>query len=53
MDELGFVPLSRAGSELLFELSNQRYERGSIIVTTNFVNGAEKVGHWGGGMVYH
>ena len=35
MDELGFVPLSRAGSELLFELSNQRYERGSIIVTTN------------------
>ena len=35
IDELGFVPLSRTGSELLFEVFSQRYERGSILVTTN------------------
>ena len=34
-DELGFVPLSRTGAELLFEVFSQRYERGSIMVTTN------------------
>ena len=28
IDELGFVPLSRTGSELLFEVFSQRYERG-------------------------
>ena len=35
IDELGFVPLSRTGAELLFEVFSQRYERGSILVTTN------------------
>ena len=35
IDELGFVPLSKTGSELLFEIFSQRYERGSIIVTSN------------------
>ena len=35
IDELGFVPLSRTGAELLFEVFNQRYERGSTMVTTN------------------
>ena len=35
IDELGFVPLSRTGAELLFEVFSQRYERGSIMVTTN------------------
>ena len=35
VDELGFVPLSKTGAELLFEVFSQRYERGSIIVTTN------------------
>ncbi len=35
IDELGFVPLSRTGSELLFEVFSQRYELGSILVTTN------------------
>ena len=35
VDELGFVPLSRTGAELLFEVFSQRYERGSIMVTTN------------------
>ena len=35
IDELGFVPLSKTGAELLFEVLSQRYERGSILVTTN------------------
>ena len=35
VDELGFVPLSKTGAELLFEVFIQRYERGSILVTTN------------------
>ena len=35
IDELGFVPLSRTGAELLFEAFSQRYERGSILVTAN------------------
>ena len=35
IDELGFVPLSRTGTELLFDVFSQRYERGSILVTTN------------------
>ena len=29
------MPLSRTGAELLFEVFSQRYERGSIMVTTN------------------
>ena len=33
IDELGFVPLSPTGAELLFEVFSQRYERGSILVT--------------------
>jgi DNA replication protein DnaC len=35
VDELGYVPLSPTGAELLFETFSQRYERGSIIVTSN------------------
>jgi DNA replication protein DnaC len=35
IDELGFVPLSKTGAELLFEVFGQRYERGSIVVPTN------------------
>jgi DNA replication protein DnaC len=35
IDELGFVPLSKSGAELLFEVISQRYERGSIIITSN------------------
>ncbi len=35
VDELGFVPLSKTGAELLFEVFSQRYERGSVLVTTN------------------
>ena len=35
IDELGFVPLSKTGAELLFELISQRYERGSTLITSN------------------
>lgn len=35
VDELGFVPFDRAGGELLFNLLAARYEKGSVIVTTN------------------
>jgi DNA replication protein DnaC len=35
IDELGFVPLSKTGAELLFEVFGQRCERGSIMVPTN------------------
>jgi DNA replication protein DnaC len=35
IDELGYVPLSPGGAELLFETFSQRYERGSTIVTSN------------------
>lgn len=35
IDELGYVPLSQTGAELLFEVFSQRYERASTIVTSN------------------
>jgi len=35
VDELGYVPLSVTGAELLFEAFSQRYERGSTIITSN------------------
>jgi DNA replication protein DnaC len=35
IDELGYVPLSTTGAELLFEVFSQRYERASTIVTSN------------------
>jgi len=35
IDELGFVPLSKVGAELLFEVFSQRYEQGSVLVTSN------------------
>ena len=35
IDELGFVPLSKSGAELLFEVISQCYESGSIIITSN------------------
>ncbi|MGM0661894.1 MAG: ATP-binding protein, partial [Pseudomonadota bacterium] len=35
IDELGFVPLSKTGAELLFELIWQRYERGATLITSN------------------
>ena len=35
VDELGYVPLSKTGAELLFEVFSQRYEQGSQLVTSN------------------
>jgi DNA replication protein DnaC len=35
VDELGYVPLSQTGAELLIEIFSQRHERGSTIVTSN------------------
>jgi DNA replication protein DnaC len=35
IDELGYVPFSKTGAELLFEVFSQRYESGSVIVTSN------------------
>jgi DNA replication protein DnaC len=46
LDELGYVPASRAGAELLFDLVGQAYERQSLVVTTNlpFENWTEVLG---------
>lgn len=35
LDEVGFVPFDRAGGELLFNAIAHRYERRSVLVTTN------------------
>jgi DNA replication protein DnaC len=35
LDELGYVPASKVGAELLFDVISTAYERSSVIVTTN------------------
>ena len=35
LDELGYVPMGKAGAELLFDVISTAYERSSVIVTTN------------------
>jgi DNA replication protein DnaC len=35
LDEVGYLPIDQAGADLLFQVISQRYERGSIILTTN------------------
>ena len=35
LDELGYVPASKAGAELLFDVIATAYERNSVVVTTN------------------
>ncbi len=46
LDELGYVPASKAGAELLFDVIATAYERQSVIVTTNlpFENWTEVLG---------
>ena len=46
LDELGYVPFGKAGSELLFEVVSRAYERQSLIITTNlpFENWTEVCG---------
>jgi len=35
LDELGYIPFSPTGSQLLFQFCSERYERGSLLITTN------------------
>ena len=46
LDELGYVPASKVGAELLFDVIATTYERNSLIVTTNlsFENWTEVLG---------
>jgi DNA replication protein DnaC len=46
LDELGYVPASKLGAELLFDVISTAYERTSVIITTNlpFERWAEVLG---------
>jgi DNA replication protein DnaC len=46
LDELGYVPFTQTGAELLFDVVSHAYERTSLIVTTNlpFENWTEIMG---------
>lgn len=35
VDELGYLPIDKTGADLLFQVISERYERGSIVLTTN------------------
>jgi len=37
MDELGFLPMDKAGADLLFQVISLRYERGAMVITSNRV----------------
>ena len=37
VDEVGYLPIDKHGANILFQIISQRYERGSIILTTNKV----------------
>lgn len=36
-DEVGYLPIDKLGADLLFQIISERYERGSLVVTTNRV----------------
>ena len=36
-DELGYLPIDKTGADLLFQIISHRYEKGSLIITTNRV----------------
>jgi len=42
IDEMGYLPLDRTGASFFFQLVSRRYERGSIIITSN-----KSYGDWG------
>lgn len=35
LDELGYLPIDKRGADLLFQVISHRYERGTIIISTN------------------
>jgi DNA replication protein DnaC len=35
IDEVGYLPIDKTGADLLFQVISERYERGSIVLTTN------------------
>ena len=35
IDEIGYLPIDKVGADLLFQVISQRYEQGSILLTTN------------------
>jgi DNA replication protein DnaC len=35
VDELGYVPFSKEGAELLFQVLAERYEKGAVMITSN------------------
>ena len=47
LDEFGYVPASKAGAELLFDVIGTAYERTSVVLTTNlpFENWTEVLGN--------
>jgi DNA replication protein DnaC len=47
LDELGYVPFTKTGAELLFDVVSRAYERTSLMVTTNlpFENWIEVMGN--------
>jgi DNA replication protein DnaC len=42
IDEVGYLPFERQAANLLFQLVNRRYEKGSLMLTSN-----QPVGNWG------
>lgn len=42
IDEIGYLPLTRKGADHFFQVMTQRYEKGSLIVTSNL-----NFGQWG------
>lgn len=43
LDELGYLPFEKRSAHLFFQLVARRYEKGSMLITTN-----QLVGQWGG-----
>ena len=42
IDEIGYLPIDRQGANLFFQLVSRRYERGTLIITSN-----QSLGAWG------